>query len=135
MSIKLGRVGRSVRAVLDTDVLIDVLRGFPAARQLFDPVTNHRLLCSAVTLTELWAETSPENAEIVHELIENVRVVPVESELARHAGGYMRRFSKSHAVSLPDSIIAATAYVARLPLLTRNLKHFPMDDIQIVKPY
>jgi predicted nucleic acid-binding protein len=55
--------------------------------------------------------------------------------IADEAGEYMMKFHKSHALSIGDAVIAATAKEMRMTLLTRNIKHYPMKDIEIVKPY
>ena len=59
----------------------------------------------------------------------------VDAAVADTAGEYMRRFSKSHALNIGDAIIAATAAEMELSLVTRNVKHYPMKDISVIKPY
>lgn len=39
------------------------------------------------------------------------------------------------ALSIGDAVIAATAKEMGMKLVTRNIKHYPMKDIDIVKPY
>jgi predicted nucleic acid-binding protein len=124
-----------VRAVLDSDVLIDFLRGYPAAQKLFRGFKEPLPLCSAITVAELWMGSETSGLDKIRRLLENFEVVSIDAEVAQQAGSYVRRFHKSHGVELPDALVAATAYVSRIPLITRNIKHFPMDDIQVVKPY
>ena len=38
-------------------------------------------------------------------------------------------------MELADAIVAATAFVAGAEVVTRNVKHYPMGDVQIVSPY
>lgn len=61
--------------------------------------------------------------------------VDVDAMIADRAGEYLRKFSKSHALNIGDSLIAATAKEMELRLITRNVKHYPMQDIEIFKPY
>jgi len=35
----------------------------------------------------------------------------------------------------PDAIIAASAKIINTALVTKNLKHFPMEDIVKIRPY
>ena len=62
-------------------------------------------------------------------------VIEVNAEIGRKAGDYLRKYSRSHNLDLGDAWIAATAAVTRAELATRNLKHYPMTDIQVVVPY
>jgi predicted nucleic acid-binding protein len=61
--------------------------------------------------------------------------VDVDLAIADEAGEYMREFRKSHALSIGDAVIAATAKEMGMILVTRNIKHYPMKDVEIVKPY
>ena len=67
-----------------------------------------------------------------HGLCESVaRRVAIVDE----AGGYMRKFHKSHALNIGDAVIAAAAKEKGMKLVSRNIKHYPMRDVDIVKPY
>ena len=68
----------------------------------------------------------------VQALLESMTCVPIEEEIGRAAGRYLRRFRGSHALELGDALIAGTAQVHNVPLWTRNRKHFPMSDIQLL---
>ena len=46
-----------------------------------------------------------------------------------------RTDAKSHSLSIGDALIAATCCEMGLTLVTRNIKHYPMKDIGVVKPY
>lgn len=61
--------------------------------------------------------------------------VDVDTMIADRAGEYLRQFSKSHNLNIGDSLIAATAREMGLKLVTRNVKHYPMQDIETIKPY
>jgi len=55
--------------------------------------------------------------------------VPIDAEIGRRAGEYLRLYAKSHGVELGDALIAATASIHGLTLWTRNRKHYPMKDL------
>ena len=64
-------------------------------------------------------------------LFATIQCVPIDLEIGRQAGEYLRPFSKSHSVELGDALIAAAAAVHDLELWTRNRWHYPMKDISI----
>jgi predicted nucleic acid-binding protein len=57
---------------------------------------------------------------VVDELLSAFEEVPVDRAIAEAGGRIRRRLG----LSLPDSLIAATAVVRGMMLLTRNLRHF-----------
>ncbi len=112
--------------LLDTDVMVDFLRGHARAVVL---VKGHseRIVLSTVVVAELYAGVKGEDEEaILDELIGTFRAVPVTVEVAKTAGIHKRNFGKSHGVGLADAILAATAQVEGAELKTLNGKHYPM---------
>ena len=112
--------------LIDTDVLVDHLRGTLAATEY---ISAHRdqILLSSMVVAELFAgfRGETELAEI-ESLISFFRVAPVTLEIAKTAGLLRRTYGKSHGVSLADAILAATAQHERGELATLNVKHYPM---------
>ncbi len=118
--------------LVDTDVMVDFLRGNPKAVAL---VHTHSawLILSSIVAAELYAGVrGDEEASKLDSLISLFRVVPVSIELARAGGLHRQRYSKSHGVGLADAIIAATAEAENADLKTLNTKHYPM--IKGLKP-
>ena len=112
--------------LLDTDVLVDFLRGYPAA-VAYVKAQADRILLSAVVSAELYAgvRDSDELAQL-DEFLSLFRVAPVTADVARSAGLYKRDYHRSHGVGLADAIVAATAETERTELKTFNTKHYPM---------
>ena len=120
--------------LVDTDVLIDYLRDYPAAVAYLDGVSD-RLLISAMTIAELYAGVR-EGAEraALDDFIRAFEVVQIDSEIAVKGGLYRRDYSKTHGTGIGDAMIAATADLRHADLVTLNGKHFPMLSSVIV-PY
>jgi predicted nucleic acid-binding protein len=57
--------------------------------------------------------------------------LPINAEIGRKAGEYLRQFRRSHNVALGDALIAATAAIHEVPLWTGNRKHYPMKEIRL----
>jgi predicted nucleic acid-binding protein len=112
--------------LIDTDVMVDFLRGRPQAVTL---VREHsvQVILSSIVTAELYAGTKgEEELRTLDALISLFRVVPVSSDLARAGGLYRKAYGKSHGVGLADAIIAATAEAEGADLKTLNTKHYPM---------
>lgn len=118
--------------LIDSDILIEVSR----ARD-FNVLTRWTelsrselpLLCSPVTVAELWHGARPAEQGTLEALFAAIHCVPIDSKIGARAGDYLRRFAKSHHVELGDALIAATASIHGLELWTRNRRHYPMKDI------
>ncbi len=118
--------------LIDTDVMVDFLRGNPKAVALLQ-THSASVILSSIVAAELFAGVrDDEESEKLDSLISLFRVVPLTIELARAGGLYKKRYAKSHGVGLADAIIAATAEVENAELKTLNTKHYPM--IKGLKP-
>src|SRR5690348_1204635 len=95
--------------LIDTDVLIDYLRGRAEAVTYLEGL-QEPLLVSAVTVAELYAGVR-EGAErtALGQFLAAFEVVPVDQAIAVKAGLHRRDYGKSHATGLADALIAATA--------------------------
>lgn len=99
--------------LVDTDVLIDHLRGAAELK----PGRN-RLHYSVITRAELYAGSTA--SALTDRLLEPLREIPVDREVAERAGRVVREFG----LRLPDALIAATALERGLQLATRNRRDF-----------
>lgn len=112
--------------LLDTDVMVDFLRGHSKAVAFFNANAD-RIILSAMVVAELYAGVKGEEEQAaLEDFVSLFRVVPVDSEIAKAGGLYKRDYGKSHGVGLADGILAASALVCHAELKTLNLKHYPM---------
>jgi predicted nucleic acid-binding protein len=112
--------------VVDTDVMVDFLRGHPTAVALVKKHTS-RIVLSTIVAAELYAGIKGDaELDALDNLMALFRVIPVSLEIARIGGLYKRDFTNSHGVGLADAIIAATAASEGAELKTLNTKHYPM---------
>jgi len=87
------------------------------------------ILASPVTIAELWHGARPHEHKALESLFGSMITVPIDAEVGRRAGGYLRQYARSHSVELGDALIAATATIHKLELWTRNRRHYPSKDI------
>ena len=112
--------------LLDTDVLVDFLRGHSKAVS-FVKAHSNLIILSSIVIAELYAGVKG-NAEetALHDFISLFRVVPVNTEIAKIGGLYKRDYGRSHGISLADAILAATVETENAELKTLNTRHYPM---------
>jgi predicted nucleic acid-binding protein len=112
--------------LIDTDVLIDFLRGHDKAVAFVNEFSS-RIILSPIVVAELYAGVKG-NAElsVLENFVSLFRVVPLTAEIVKIGGLYKRDFGKSHGVGLADAILAATADTEKAELKTLNVKHYPM---------
>jgi predicted nucleic acid-binding protein len=112
--------------LVDTDVMVDFLRGQPNAISLVHD-NSTRIILSSIVAAELYAGVKGEQELVeLDRLLSIFPIVPVTPEYARAGGLHRRDYAKSHGVGLADAIIAATAEAERADLKTLNVKHYPM---------
>jgi predicted nucleic acid-binding protein len=112
--------------LLDTSVLIDVLRGSqPAADWLraLDEVPS----CSELTRAEVLRGVRSQDRSATERLLGSLRWVAVDEPISRRGGELGRRYRRSHpGLSIVDFLIAATAQLLDCELATANVRHYPM---------
>lgn len=112
--------------LLDTSVVIDRLRGLTEARMYFETLIR-RPSISVITIGEVLAGARTRREEKDAEMLfASVKVHPVDGDIARRAGVFVRLYRASHNVELADALIAATAEHHGLELATLDVEHFPM---------
>lgn len=135
--------------LLDTNVLSE-LRKLRSARTAAEflawekSVNADDCLISAMTIQELevgilrMEGKDPRQGQVLREWFTNYvleefkhRTLPVTTEVARRSAVLLAAGDRSEA----DMLIAATAYVHRLTLVTRNVKHLSGMGVRIVNPW
>lgn len=123
--------------VIDTDVLIDHFHGNRHATDLVRNwlLAGETLHISVVTVTEILAGMRAGEETDTEALLSLFAVQAMDEPLARVAGAYLNQFGRTHRVDLGDAVVAATARTLAAPLVTRNRRHYPMADVEVIVPY
>jgi predicted nucleic acid-binding protein len=111
--------------VLDTTVLIDVLRGDEAAVAWLSG-REEVPVCSEVTRAEVLRGARSAERAATERLLNALRWIPVDERVSRRAGELGRQHRRSHVIAVADLLIAATAMELDATLATANTRHFPM---------
>jgi len=118
------------RLLLDTDILINLLRGREAAREfIVSRMDEDELCCSVIAVAEIVAGMRPHEEPATRRLLDTLTILEANRAIAEKAGGY-KGGTKSHSLELDDCLVAATAFQAGATLATGNGKHYPMSDIR-----
>jgi hypothetical protein len=124
-----------VTGLLDTAVLVDILRAFPPASTWLS--AQDRLGVSPVVWLEIieGAENARDQARAL-DLLRHFERIEMSAGDFDWAIQQALRFRLSHNVDMMDCLIASNAQRLGIPLFTRNLKHFqPMIGGLAQRPY
>ena len=113
--------------IIDTDVLIWYMRGNKKAYKVIED--KHGFFVSVVTYIELiqGMRNKSELTELRHAFREwNTKILYINEEISSKTMFYIERHYLSHSLQLADALIATTALVNGLPILTGNDKHYRM---------
>jgi predicted nucleic acid-binding protein len=123
--------------LLDTDILIDFLRGRAQARAFLGGYQGAAAppVISVVSVAELWAGVRPGEERATGALLSALRKISLSEAIALAAGDMLRTYRRSHGTELGDALIAATAVEIGATLITRNVKHYPMPAVTVLRPY
>ena len=127
------------RVILDSDVLIDWARGDGRAIDLVDGFIGRgeRPSISIITEMELFlGARSVAEHRSVRQLVRRFEVLPISEMISVRARNLTVRFARSHGLTIPDALIAATTIATRALLLTRNMRHYSfIPHLQVRLPY
>jgi len=122
--------------LVDTDVLIWHLRGYPQATRRL--VELGSLTLSAISYLEL-LQGMRNKAELVavKKMLDkrSARLLPVTEAITLRATELMESLTLSHGLQMGDALIAATAIEHQLPVLTANVRHFGAVQGLIVEAF
>ena len=115
--------------LLDSNVLIDVLQGRPAALAWLE--AQDRAAISVITWIEVLVGCEGEQLEPVRSWLEGFERLELDQAVAEMAVVCRQQLG----LKVPDAIILATARRHGLTLATRNSKDFPAALGDVLHPY
>ncbi|MCG8480315.1 MAG: type II toxin-antitoxin system VapC family toxin [Spirochaetales bacterium] len=118
-----------MRALFDTNVLIDYLHGVEAAK--VELARFEDCAISTITWIEVMVGVRPEDDRTVRAFLRRFSLIPLRETMAEIAV----RIRKERRIKLPDAIIAASAASEDRLLVTRNTRDFDRDDPAVRIPY
>lgn len=122
--------------LIDTDVMVDIRRGFgPAIQWLANLRETHAI--SVITALELLHGCrNKQEQERIEQLIERIPVIHLDNAASELAVQYFRKFHLSHGIGVLDSLVAAIAVTNGLTLCSFNEKHYrAISELSLLQPY
>ena len=120
--------------IIDSNIFIDFLRNKPEAITFIESVSL--VSTSVVVATEILS--GAKSRKEFHQLmkfLDLIDLIEVSKEIAFIAGEMRRTYYKSHGVTTPDCLIAATAVYSELPIASLDKKHFSVLHPNVFAPY
>ena len=118
-----------MKALLDTNILIDYLNGIDAARE---EISHYETaLISPITWMEVMVGVNDEERQAIRLFLARFTQVNIDAEVAEIAVSIRRKYK----MRLPDAIIWASAKRENALLVSRNVNDFPADSPDVRVPY
>jgi hypothetical protein len=119
-----------MRAIIDSDVLIDYLQGIDKAKEELERYSKREI--SIISWMEiLVGADAPEDEKACRDFLSGFTIHQLSVEIASEAVTIRRKFR----TRLPDAIVWATARSEGCLLVTRNSKDFPPSEPGVRIPY
>lgn len=121
--------------LLDSDAVIDLLRGMPVAADfvsgLYQP--GNTLCTCDVVVAEVGAGLHARHREQGWEFMASMRFLTTSSAAARQAGTRRYDFrSRGIQLTTTDCLIEAVALAHQATLVTGNVRDFPMPELSVL---
>lgn len=121
------------RLLLDSTVLIDALRGRPAAARVagLRRVGTEPWVC-AISIEEIWRGLHHAEEPVARRLFNGLRLAPLGAAEGILAGTWRREFAdRGVTLHQADCLIAAAALGVGAYIATANVDDFPMAEITV----
>lgn len=118
-----------VKALFDTNILVDYLNGIAQAKKELARYDSRAI--SIITWMEIMVGASEENEEALRFWLSSFQVIPLDGVIAERTV----QIRQQRRIRLPDAIIWASAQEHSLLLVSRNTKDFPADEPGVRVPY
>lgn len=120
--------------LLDTTIVIDLLRGRPDAAQRLRALhdAGDRAYVCAVNVEETARGLRPSEEEPARRLFSGLRIAPLGGREGWQAGEWRRRFAaEGRTLTQADCLVAAAAAAIGARLATGNPRDFPMEGLVV----
>ena len=125
-----------IKLLIDTDIFIDYLKGMSPAKAVFRS-RDIDIYCSILTKKELLSKPGLKDSERkkIISILRDLKTISIDPDISLKYSDLLAKYHDDR-LQPPDAIIAATAWSKKLPLLTRNRRHFSyIEEIKLSPIY
>jgi len=125
-----------IKILIDTDIFIDALKGIKPAKVLFR-TKEIDIYSSILTRKELLSKKGLRDSErkSIITMLSKTKIFKIDDDINKKFLFLIKKYGE-RPDTMVDYVIAATAWSKKLPLLTRNKKHFEhIEEITISPVY
>jgi len=116
------------KVLIDSNIIIGSIKG----RFSFSKLETNQSFASEITRLEVlgYHKIKSFEEEYILKFLQNIDITPISKEIIDRA----IQIRKTKSMSIGDAIIAATALVKGLPLLTANSKDFQhLEELELIE--
>ena len=120
--------------LLDTTTIIDYLNGRSHVVSLVRSlaVEGHKLGVCCINVAEVYSGLKDREREVAVKLLSSMEYYTITFNIARQAGEYRNTFARRGiTLTTSDVLVAAAAVANQSVLLTANVSHYPMTELQV----
>jgi len=122
--------------IVDTDILIDAGRCIEDAVNCLQQIEDtSSLAISAVTQMELiiGCRNKKELKSLEH-FLQRFEIISLNEQISDISADLLKTYRLSHGLLIPDALIAATAIVTNIQLISKNQKDYRfIDELDLLK--
>jgi predicted nucleic acid-binding protein len=120
--------------LIDTDVLIDISRGNTDAADFVDTLPGDMFIGRISAMELIVGARNKRDQKVIEKFISLYSIQELSDAIGHEAHQRLKQYAKAHGLALADALIAATAIVNDLILVSRNAKHFqPIKELRFSK--
>ena len=120
------------KILFDSDVIIEYLRKNEKVVDAIEALmlSDSTLAIAPVTEAEIRRGLRSHERQKTEKTLSAFECLVTDRRVGKQAGDYLRTYTRSHGLEIPDALVAATGFVYNFSLCTFNWKHYPMQDLQ-----
>lgn len=120
--------------LIDTDVLIDISRGNSDAADFVDALAGDIFIGRISAMELIIGARNKRDQKVIEQFINVYSIKELSDAIGQESHQRLKQYAKSNGLTLADALIAATAIVNDLVLVSRNAKHFqPIKELRFSK--
>ncbi|MDD2230019.1 MAG: type II toxin-antitoxin system VapC family toxin [Candidatus Cloacimonetes bacterium] len=119
-----------MKAVFDTNILIDYLNGFAQAEKELS-LYEEKLISVITRIEVMTGARNKEEEQILHKFLSSFTVIGLDNSIANRTIELRRKFH----LKIPDAVIYATAREQGCIVVSRNTRDFKTDWPDVRVPY